>query len=1026
MKNLYFLFTFFLTIGLANAQTVTITDNGNGTGTTTWTKDKTYILDGLVFVNSGQTLTIEAGTVIKGKPGQTTDASALVVARGGKIFAKGTAEEPIIFTAEADDLANPFDIPAGTKGLWGGVIILGNAQLNSTPGESAIEGIPTTEPRGLYGSIDTDGDSIPDSYNNFDNSGTFAYCSIRYGGTDIGAGNEINGLTMGGVGSRTNIHHVEVIFNKDDGFEFFGGTVQTKYMIAAFCGDDCFDYDEGFRGKGQFWFAIQADSTGDRGGEHDGGTSPETGTPLATPQIYNATYIGRGQSEGTRAITFRDNAGGGYYNSIFSDYGKGIDIEILGSSEDSYTRYENGELKLEGNLFWNVAGNDPTKMFTITAAKYTGISISDSTAEVDAAKADVQTGFVSGGNDVANPNLRSISRAATAKMLDPRPTPGSAAYQNLAGYPMNDAFITPVNYKGAFSSATDHWARGWTLLEEMGYFPDVTPGTITVVDNTGAGTTDWTSNNTYILDGLVFVNSGDTLNIEAGTVIKGKPGQTTDASALVVARGGYINAAGTPTAPIIMTAEQDNVENPFDIPAGTKGLWGGLIILGNAGLNSTPGESAIEGIPTTEPRGLYGAIDTNNDSIPDSWDDTDNSGILSYISIRYGGTDIGAGNEINGMTFGGVGSGTLVDHIEVVFNKDDGYEFFGGTVQTKYLISAFCGDDCFDYDEGFRGKGQFWFAIQADSTGDRGGEHDGGTSPETGTPLATPHIYNATYIGRGESEGTRTITFRDNAGGEYHNSIFVDFGKGIDIEILGSSEDSYTRFENGELKLENNIFWDIAGNNADAIFTITAAKYTGISAADSTMEVDAAKAAVQNYFGTAGNEASDPLIASISRTDQVMMLDPRPSDQGPAYQNLGAYPANDDFFTEVSYKGAFSNSTQFWPSGWTLLDEMKYFPAAGTFTRIEKEIREQVLNAITLYPNPNQGVFNIKIENDKIDPVHVVIYDMVGNRVYENAFRALDGQVESSIDLSNQPAGMYIMRATQKAEVIGVSRIVKQ
>ena len=105
---------------------------------------------------------------------------------------------------------------------------------------------------------------------------------------------------------------------------------------------------------------------------------------------------------------------------------------------------------------------------------------------------------------------------------------------------------------------------------------------------------------------------------------------------------------------------------------------------------------------------------------------------------------------------------------------------------------------------------------------------------------------------------------------------------------------------------------------------------------------------------------------------------------------------------------------------------MKYFPAAGTFTRIEKEIREQVLNAITLYPNPNQGVFNIKIENDKIDPVHVVIYDMVGNRVYENAFRALDGQVESSIDLSNQPAGMYIMRATQQAKVIGVNRIVKQ
>ena len=274
MKNFYFLLSFFLIVSLAKAQnTVTITDNGNGTGTTTWTKDNTYILDGLVFVNSGQTLTIEPGTVIKGKPGQTTDASALIVARGGKINAAGTAEEPIIFTAEQDDLANPFDIPAGTKGLWGGVIILGNAQLNSTPGESAIEGIPTTEPRGLYGAIDTDGDTIPDSFNNLDNSGTFTYCSIRYGGTDIGAGNEINGLTLGGVGRLTTIHHVEVIFNKDDGIEFFGGNVNTSHMIAAFCGDDSYDYDEGFRGKGQFWFVIQADSIGDRGGEHDGGTS---------------------------------------------------------------------------------------------------------------------------------------------------------------------------------------------------------------------------------------------------------------------------------------------------------------------------------------------------------------------------------------------------------------------------------------------------------------------------------------------------------------------------------------------------------------------------------------------------------------------------------------------------------------------------------------------------------------------------------------------------------------------------------
>ena len=151
-------------------------------------------------------------------------------------------------------------------------------------------------------------------------------------------------------------------------------------------------------------------------------------------------------------------------------------------------------------------------------------------------------------------------------------------------------------------------------------------------------------------------------------------------------------------------------------------------------------KSAIEGIPTTEARGLYGAIDTDMRYVSLIHGMMLTTLVsMSYISIRYGGTDIGAGNEINGMTFGGVGSGTQVDHIEVAFNKDDGFEFFGGNVNTKYLIAAFCGDDSYDYDEGFRGKGQFWVVFQADSSaGDRGGEHDGGTSPETGTPFATP------------------------------------------------------------------------------------------------------------------------------------------------------------------------------------------------------------------------------------------------------------------------------------------------
>ena len=183
--------------------------------------------------------TIEAGTVIKGQPGQGENASALVVARGGKIFAEGTATNPIIFTSTADDVTDPNDLPLDARGLWGGVIILGKASLNSSPGETPIEGIEVTETRGLYGGSD-----------DADNSGVFRYVSIRYGGTDIGAGNEINGLTMGGVGSGTVIDHVEVANNADDGFEWFGGTVNASHLVVTTVGGRRFRLRRGMARQG--------------------------------------------------------------------------------------------------------------------------------------------------------------------------------------------------------------------------------------------------------------------------------------------------------------------------------------------------------------------------------------------------------------------------------------------------------------------------------------------------------------------------------------------------------------------------------------------------------------------------------------------------------------------------------------------------------------------------------------------------------------------------------------------------------
>ncbi len=360
-----------------------ITDDGGGTGTTTWTKENNYVLEGFVFVNPGQTLTIEPGTIIRAKTGQGENASALIVARGAKIIAQGTKDEPIIFTVEGDDLEG--SVPVEARGLWGGVIILGNAQLNSEYNESKIEGIPFTEPRGVYGG----------SINN-DNSGILKYVSIRHGGTNIGADNEINGLTLGGVGSGTTIEYIEVISNEDDGFEFFGGTVNCKYLASAFCGDDAFDFDEGYRGKGQFWIAIQAPSIGDNIAEHDGGTDPVYGEPYCIPEIYNATYIGNNTLSTSNLMVFSDDAGGKYYNSIFAYQLGGTEIEYIDGFNDSFHQFENENLVLENNIFYNIEGNNNSLILS---------AFSKNASDLTSQQIDLQNYLLSAGNKVTNPGI---------------------------------------------------------------------------------------------------------------------------------------------------------------------------------------------------------------------------------------------------------------------------------------------------------------------------------------------------------------------------------------------------------------------------------------------------------------------------------------------------------------------------------------------------------------------------------------------------------------------------------------------
>jgi hypothetical protein len=285
--------------------------------------------------------------------------------------------------------------------------------------------------------------------------------------------------------------------------------------------------------------------------------------------------------------------------------------------------------------------------------------------------------------------------------------------------------------------------------------------------------TTWTSNNIYVLNQKVVVSSGVILTIQAGTIIKGTEGSGSLASALIVAQGGKLNAAGTATEPIIFTSINDNIE--VGQTAGTNldetnsGLWGGLIVLGYAP-SSFSGDVEvvqIEGIPADDTFGLYGGDNA-----------TDNSGVYQYISIRHGGALIGEGNEINGLTLGGVGSGTVIENIEVVANVDDGIEFFGGTVNASHLLVWAQGDDAIDIDQAYSGTIDNAVVVLGTNS-DHAFEIDG---PE-GTATGSFTLKNVTIVGNSVTENGEYADYRSGATGTTENIYAYGFKDTSDVEL---------------------------------------------------------------------------------------------------------------------------------------------------------------------------------------------------------------------------------------------------
>ena len=298
---------------VVDEQTVFSVD-ANISENTTWETGNVYILETRVAVLDGVTLTIEPSVVVKGNAGVDANATALLIARGAKLMAEGTATQPIIFTSVADNI-EPGEIESPNleptlNGLWGGIIVLGKAPISVSGDatEAAIEGIPASDPNGLYGGTVSD-----------DNSGVISYISIRHGGANIGEGNEINGLTLGGVGSGTTIENVEIVSNQDDGIEWFGGTVNVTNAVVWNTGDDAVDTDQSWAGTLDNFIVI---NPGDECFELDG---PE-GSMEARHTITNGTC----KAEDAQGLVDLDaNSIVTMSNIYFYDLADGQDFDLV-------------------------------------------------------------------------------------------------------------------------------------------------------------------------------------------------------------------------------------------------------------------------------------------------------------------------------------------------------------------------------------------------------------------------------------------------------------------------------------------------------------------------------------------------------------------------------------------------------------------------------------------------------------------------------------------------------------------------
>ena len=382
-------------------------------GTRTLHADTTYLLRGIVTVVAGGELRIPAGTLLQGDA--AVSPTALIVRTGGKLYSEGTAEAPVVFTS-----SNP--VGERRAGDWGGVVINGLSLCNFPSEECVGEGSS-----GRYGGSNRD-----------DDSGRMVYTRVEFAGHEVSFGNELNALTLNGVGAGTEIHHVQTNVGLDDGIEFFGGTVDLKYALVTNASDDSFDYSTGWQGRGQFWIAQQDPNDADNGFEVDGNEEDFDATPLTNPTIYNVTLVGNGPGgdggeKSTDGLRLRRGTAGKIYNAVVIGFGQvGLDID--------------NDQTVEG---------DPVEIRNSVLAENKA-PYSDDDDEID------EMAYFHNA-EWGNRALDNAMLTAPYDRDAPDFTPMSdSPLLTGAATPPDDGFFTVTDYIGAASPSGDKWWMGWT------------------------------------------------------------------------------------------------------------------------------------------------------------------------------------------------------------------------------------------------------------------------------------------------------------------------------------------------------------------------------------------------------------------------------------------------------------------------------------------------------------------------------------------------------------------------------------